>query len=74
MTGGVTADDCDDGVSAVDTVEQFMGVTISLVEPQHVLFLLVQIVQTLLLENVILMSDDGVSVFSTAHHLISPAV
>ena len=38
LTGGVTADDCDEGVSAeyVDTVEQFMGITVSS-ESQHIL-------------------------------------
>ena len=37
MTGGVTTDDCDDGVHAeyVDTVEQFMGITVSS-GPQHI--------------------------------------
>ena len=73
-----TSDDCDDGVSGeyVDTVEQFMGITVSLSsKPQHVSSSLVQIVQSLLLVNVILMSDGVSESFtSTVHQLKFPAV
>ena len=57
-----TSDDCDDGVSAVHTVEQFTGITVSLV-PQHTGSPLLQPVQSLLLSNVIFMvlMSDGVS-------------
>ena len=75
MTCGVTADsepvtsavslytpvDCDDGVSAeyvIDTLEQCMGTTVSL-EPQHIGSPLVQLVQSLLLSNEIMMSDGS---------------
>ena len=71
LTGGVTADDCDDGVSTVDTVEQFIRNTVS-PESQHILLPLVQTVQALLLENVIMMMSGSFT--STVHHLISPAV
>ena len=80
LTGGVTADDCDDGVSAeyVDTVEQFVRNTVSS-ESQHILFSLLQIVQALLVANVILMMIMSLSSFiSTMHHqdlaMASPAV
>ena len=68
--------DFDDGMSAeyVDTVEQFMGITVSL-ESQHISSSVLQIVQTLPLVNVILMSDGvSVSFTSTVHHLTCPAV
>ena len=75
MTGGVTSDVCDDGMSAecVDTVEQFMDITCTVtspLEPQHVPFSLVQIVQSLLVVNVVLMMSDrvGVSFTSAVHH------
>ena len=70
-----TSDDCDDGVSGVDTVEQFMGITMSS-KLQHILFSLLQIVQALLLLNVILMMSDGVNVSFTSavHHLAFPVV
>ena len=76
LTGGVTADDCDDGVTAecVDTVEQLVRNTVSS-ESQHLSSLLVpvQISQALLVPNIILMMD--VSVTSTVHHQrVSPAV
>ena len=62
-----SADDCDDGVSAeyVDTVEQCLGITVY--SPQHILSPLVQLVQSLLLSNVMLMvlMSDGVSVSFT---------
>ena len=77
MTCGVTADsepvtsavslytpvDCDDGVSGeyvIDMLEQCMGITVSL-GPQHIGSPLVQLVQSLLISNVImmvLMSDE----------------
>ena len=78
LTGGVTVDDCDDGMSAeyVDTVEQFMGITVtSSSEPQHLSCSLVQIVQGLVLVNVIAMSDGvNVSFTPTVHLLIFPAI
>ena len=79
LTGGITADDCDDGVTAeyVDTVEQFIRNTVSSAESQHmyISFSLLQTVQALALANVILMSDGvSVSFTSTVHHLTCPAV
>ena len=55
-------DNCDDdgtaaGVSG-DTVEQFMSITVSL-EPQHIGSPLVQLVQSLLFSNEIMMSDGS---------------
>ena len=78
LTGGITADDCDDGVSAeyVDTVEQFMGTTVSS-KSQHILSscIWLQTVQALALVNVILISDGvSVSFTSTVHHLAFPVV
>ena len=59
-----TSDDCDDDVSAayIDIVEQFMGITVSS-ERQHIVSPLTQLVQSLLLSNVMLMTlmSDGVS-------------
>ena len=61
-----TLDDCDDDLSAeyVDTVEQCLGITVYSSEPQHIVSPLVQLVQSLLLSNVMLMvlMSDGVSV------------
>ena len=68
LTGGVTADselvtsavllysDCDDDGTSVSggTVEQCMGITV-LLEPQHIGSPLVQLVQSLLLSNEIMM-------------------
>ena len=77
LTGGITADDCDDGVTAeyVDTVEQFIRNTVSSAESQHISFSLLQTVQALALANVILMRDGvSVSFTSTVHHLACPVV
>ena len=78
LTGGVTSDDRDDGVSAeyIDKVEQFIRNNVSS-ESQHISFSLLQIVQGLLVPTVILMSDEVcVSFTSTVHHLniVFPAV
>ena len=76
LTGGVTVNDCGDGVSAeyVDTVEQFMGTTMSS-ESQQLSSPLVQTVQALLFENVILMSNRvSVSFTSTVHQLTAVIV
>ena len=82
LTGEVTSDDCDDGVSAecVDTVKQFLDITV-LSELQHAyaamyVSSLVQIVQSLLLANVILMMSDGSLSFTSTvrHQLFSPVM
>ena len=75
-----TSGDCDDGVSGkyVDTVKQFMGITVSLeLVPQHILSSCaeVQLAQLpALLLNVILMTGVSVSFTLTMHQLTLPAV